>query len=123
MTPEEFITAYASALASQDWNVVEPLVHPDACVTFSNGTVHEGRPAVRAAFTRNFSLIKNEQYSISNVRWVRKSDDFAAYLFDFTWKGVIGGEPAGGAGRGTCAIVREQDGWKLLIEHLGPRPL
>ncbi|TVQ58528.1 MAG: nuclear transport factor 2 family protein [Phycisphaerales bacterium] len=120
-TPEEFITAYEAALASQDWAVVEPLVHPDACVTFSNGSVHEGRPAVQAAFTRNFSLIKSEQYSISNVRWVRRSDDFAVYLFDFSWQGVIDGEPASGAGRGTCTIVREHDHWQLLIEHLGPR--
>lgn len=121
VTPEAFITAYEAALASQDWAVVEPLVHRDACVTFTNGSVHEGRAAVQAAFTRNFSLIKSEQYTISNVRWVRTSDDFAAYLFEFSWQGVINGEPASGAGQGTCIIVREHDHWQLLIEHLGPR--
>lgn len=121
MTPQDFIAAYEAALASQDWNVVEPLVHPDACVTFSSGSVHQGKAAVRAAFSRNFSLIKSEQYAISNVRWVRTTDAFAVYLFDFDWKGVIDGKAAGGAGRGTSVIVREDDRWQLLIEHLGPR--
>ena len=74
MNPEDFIRAYEQALGTQDWRQVDPLVHDDACVTFSNGTVHKGMSQVRSAFERNFSSIKNETYAITNVHWVMKSD-------------------------------------------------
>ena len=122
MNPEEFIRAYEQALATQDWTRVEPLVHPDACVTFSNGTVHKGSSQVKAAFEKNFSSIKDEKYSITNAHWVMKTNGAAAYLFDFHWSGIINDKPAHGSGRGTSVIVRDGDTWQLLVEHLGPKP-
>ncbi len=120
MSAVEFVHAYEHALATQDWTVVEPLIHPDASVTFSNGTVHKGRDAVRVAFERNFRAIDNENYRISNVHWLLQSENTAVFLFDFHWTGQIDGRDAAGAGRGTSVLVREDDGWKLLAEHLGP---
>ncbi len=122
MTPEEFIQGYEQALASQTWSRVEPLVHPEACVTFSNGAVHKGRQAVQAAFEKNFSSIREETYSMTDVHWVMKTDETAVYLFDFHWSGIINDKPASGSGRGTSVIVREGDQWLLLVEHLGPKP-
>lgn len=122
MNPEDFVRAYEKALASQGWNQVEPLVHPEVCVTFSNGTVHKGMDQVKAAFEKNFSLIKDETYSISNIHWVMKSSETAVYLFDFNWSGIINDKPASGSGRGTSVIVRDGDIWQLLVEHLGPKP-
>ena len=121
MEPEEFIHAYAAALGTQDWHQVDPLVHNDACVTFSNGTVHKGKSAVQRAFETNFSLIKDEQYSISNVHWVMKSLETAVYLFEFNWSGIINEKPASGSGRGTSVLIKEADRWLLLVEHLGPK--
>ena len=121
MEPEEFIRDYECALAAQDWRQVEPLVHSDACVTFSNGTVHKGKPQVQKAFEANFSSIKDEQYSISNVQWVVKSRETAVYLFEFNWSGIINERPASGSGRGTSVLIKEADRWLLLVEHLGPR--
>ena len=121
MNPEEFILAYEQALASQDWRNVEPLVHENACVTFSNGTVHKGKPEVKNAFEKNFSLIKDEKYSITNVHWVVKGAETAVYLFDFSWSGVINDKPASGAGRGTSVLIKERDKWQLIVEHLGPK--
>ena len=46
------------------WAAVEPLVHEDACVTFSNGAVHIGKAAVRKAYEANFSAIEDEEYRI-----------------------------------------------------------
>ncbi|HXQ38535.1 MAG TPA: nuclear transport factor 2 family protein [Anaerolineales bacterium] len=120
MNPEEFIRAYEQALATQDWMNVEPLVHNDACVTFSNGTVHKGKAEVRIAFENNFSLIKDEEYSITNVHWVIIGHEMAVYLFDFRWSGIINEQQASGSGRGTSVLVKESDKWKLLVEHLGP---
>jgi ketosteroid isomerase-like protein len=121
MELDEFVTAYETALATQNWAAVEPLIHKDACVTFSSGTVHRGKDAVRRAFEGNFAAIADETYRISNVHWVRKGRVFAAYLFDFNWSGLIDGKPASGGGRGTCVLVKEGTSWQLLIEHLGPR--
>jgi ketosteroid isomerase-like protein len=121
MTPEEFIRAYEKALASQDWGQVEPLVHAEACVTFSNGTVHKGKAAVQKAFEHNFSLIEDEVYSMRDVHWVLKSDLTAVYLFEFNWSGIINGKPAHGAGRGTSVLINEAGTWQLLVEHLGPK--
>ncbi len=122
MTPEEFIKNYEQALANQDWSRVQPLMHVDVCVTFSNGAVHKGMIEVRKAFEKNFSLIKDESYFITNVHWVMKNNQIAVYLFDFNWNGMINDKPASGSGRGSAVIVNENDKWKLLLEHLGPKP-
>ena len=121
MEPEEFIRDYERALAAQDWKQVEPLVHGDACVTFSNGTVHKGKLQVQKAFEQNFSIIQDEQYSIANVHWVMKSAETAVYLFEFNWSGTINDKPAHGSGGGTSMLTRQADGWLLLVEHLGPK--
>lgn len=121
MSAEEFIRDYEQALATQDWTNVDPLVHEDACVTFSNGTVHKGKPAVRKAFEGNFAIIKDEKYSVSNVHWVSKGTDTAVYLFEFNWSGLINEQPASGSGRGTAVLIKEDDKWLLLVEHLGPK--
>jgi ketosteroid isomerase-like protein len=122
MIPMKFVADYEAALATQDWSVVEPLIHPDACVTFSTGAVHKGKAAVAAAFQKNFAAISDESYRISNVHWLRQGPDVAVYLFDFHWTGIIGGQPAAGSGRGTAVIVNEGGRWQLLAEHLGPVP-
>lgn len=122
-TPEDFIPLYERALASQDWALVDPLVHDDACVTFSSGAVHFGKTAVRKAFERNFALIADEEYGVSNVRWLRRGPDIAIFLFDFDWSGKIEGQPASGSGCGTSVLQHDVDGWRLLVEHLGPKPL
>lgn len=123
MQPEDFIRAYEVALASQNWNQVAPLVHPEACVTFSNGTVHKGKATVQKAFEQNFSQIQGENYSISNIHWVMKAAETAVYLFEFSWSGIINGKSAQGTGRGTSVLVHVDGRWQLLIEQLGPRSL
>ena len=119
MTPEDFVTKYEEALASQDWNNVEPLIHNDGCVTFSSGTVHKGKTEIQKAFEKNFSLIKNEKYEITNVHWAVKTDSVAAYLFDFSWTGIINDKEAAGYGCGTATLIKSNGVWKLVAEHLG----
>ncbi|MAT96527.1 MAG: DUF4440 domain-containing protein [Anaerolineaceae bacterium] len=121
MNPEIFIEKYEAALATQDWQQVDPLIHPQACVTFSSGRVHIGKTAVRHAFERNFALIQDETYAIENVHWVMRGEETAVYLFTFRWSGLINGEPASGAGTGSSVLINSEDGWQLLVEHLGPK--
>ncbi|MCA9750552.1 MAG: nuclear transport factor 2 family protein [Gemmatimonadetes bacterium] len=117
--PEDFVRTYEAALATQDWAVVSPLIHEDASVTFSDGSVHRGKDAVRAAFERNFRAIESEEYRISSVHWLPRSQDFAAYQFDYEWRGIVRGQIMGGRGRGTCVLLRDGDAWQLVAEHLG----
>lgn len=119
MTAEEFIARYEAALATQRWEAVEPLIHDDACVTFSTGETHRGKAAVRAAYASNFAAIENEVYRISDVHWILRAADVAVYAFAFRWTGVIGGRAASGGGRGTSVLVRDGSTWKLIAEHLG----
>lgn len=119
MDPDEFIRAYEAALATQDWNRVEPLVSHDVCVTFSNGTVYRGKNEVQRAFEGNFSKIKSEKYTMKTIDWLRKESGYAVYLFEFNWTGIIADVAVSGSGVGTSVIVREDENWKLLTEHLG----
>jgi ketosteroid isomerase-like protein len=118
VTPDDFVLRYEASLRSQRWSEVDPLVHDEACVTFSNGVVHRGKPAVRRAFQANFETIRDECYRITNVHWVLKAESCAVYLFDFEWSGRINGKDANGGGRGTCVLCLEADQWKLIAEHL-----
>ena len=86
-----------------------PLISERASVTFSNGTVHEGKEAVKAAFERNFELIKSEEYNVENVRWLFTNESTAVYLFDFSWKGIMNDKPIGGSGIGTSVLIQEAE--------------
>jgi len=120
MTATDFVKQYEAALATQQWEAIRPLMHANASVTFSDGSVHKGRAAVQKAFQRNFAAITDETYQITNVHWLLDSDETAVYLFDFNWKGKINGQSASGGGRGTSVLVRDNGQWKLIAEHLGP---
>ncbi|UII79419.1 nuclear transport factor 2 family protein [Flagellimonas sp. CMM7] len=119
MNPEEFIESYETALGTQDWKAVEPLVSKNVSVTFSNGTIHIGKENVQKAFEKNFSSIKNEKYAIENIKWLVKDQKYAIYLFEFNWTGIIEGKSASGNGIGTSVLIKEDFKWKLLTEHLG----
>jgi ketosteroid isomerase-like protein len=117
MNPDDFLRQYEIALATQDRERVESLMHPDVCVTFNDGT-YRGKSAVEQTFRRTFSLIKNERYTISALHWVSRDENYAVH--DFHWSGEIDGRPASGGGRGTSVLKREAGAWLLLAEHLGP---
>lgn len=119
MTPEEFVEEYEKALSAHGWDPVDHLIHEDASVTFSDGSVHKGKAEVKSAFERNFSAIKDEAYAISNVYWILKSSEIAVFLFNFNWEGLVNGRPASGSGCGTSVLTKDEGKWQLLVEHLG----
>jgi ketosteroid isomerase-like protein len=121
MTADDLLGAYEAALATQDWTQVEPLMHEDVCVTFSNGAHFRGKAAVEGAFRENFSRIQDEHYEISDIHWIAKDPSYAACIYEFRWSGLIDGKAASGAGRGTSVLKSEGGKWFVLAEHLGPR--
>ena len=119
MTPQDLMQAYERALASQDWNNVEPLMHQDICVTFSSGTF-KGKEEVRKVFEHNFSVIEDEEYSIDDQHWAFVGQESAVCLYSFQWQGLIIGLPASGGGRGTSVLMYVAGKWQIIAEHLGP---
>lgn len=123
MTPQDLLKQYEKAISTQAWENVEPLMHEGICVTFSTGTF-KGKQEVQKVFEKNFSLIKDEVYSITDIHWACSSEDTAVCLYNFHWKGIINGQAASGGGRGTSVLVKSDvkpDGaWLIITEHLGP---
>ncbi len=121
MKAESFISSYERALRTQEWKNLEGLMHDNIAVTFSNGQVFLGKHNVQKAFEKNFTIIKNEQFEISNINWIIKESTFSVYLFEFNWEGIINEKLASGCGIGTSVLIKEDNCWKLLSEHLGKR--
>ena len=121
VSAEDFVKQYETALGTQDWDSVAPLISEDAKVIFSDGSLHAGKDAIRAAYQHNFKTIQGEAYRIENVHWLTKTADAAAYVFEFYWTGVIDGREASGSGRGTAVLARRADRWLLVGEQLGPK--
>ena len=119
MTPQDLMKAYEQALASQEWENVEPLMHEDVCVTFSSGTF-KGKDEVRKVFEHNFAAIEDEQYAIEDQHWAFVGQESAVCLYTFQWQGIIKGQPASGGGRGTSVLVNVEGTWQIVAEHLGP---
>lgn len=119
MSPEEFIKAYEEALGSQEWNKVSPLISAKACISFSDGSVHNGIDQIKIAFEKNFNAIKSEKYAMENVRWILKKEDHSVYVFEYHWTGIINGKSHSGSGIGSSIIIKENEKWKLVTEHLG----
>ena len=119
MSPKDLLKLYEAALSSQNWHGVEPLLHKDICVTFSNGT-YKGINEVRAVFERNFASIKEEQYTISNTHWFHSNNTHAICLYDFNWQVIINREHCTGVRRGTSVMQCTQGKWQIITEHLGP---
>ena len=118
MTPEEFLKNYENALATQNWHEISPFIHENSCVTFSDGKTYKGKSEVKKAFERNFSIIKDEDYSMSDIYWILKTNKIAVYNFTFKWKGLIDGKFAQGEGKGTSVLVVNNNKIQLLSEHL-----
>lgn len=118
MKAMNFIRNYEQALASQDWKRVEPLMHKDIEVIFSDGSKHIGIKNVQKAFEQNFALIKDEQYRISNIMWLKNEAHEAVFSFDFFWSGMINGETCQGGGKGISTLAHVESKWLLLRENL-----
>ena len=118
-SPQEFITAYEDALATQSWEKVAPLMHEQRVATFSEGTFI-GKVEVESTFRKTFALIKGEKYAISNIHWILETENIAAFIFHYSWSGIIEGKHASGSGRGTSILTNENGKWQLICEHLGP---
>jgi len=114
---DDFLKCYEQATNSHDFDRVAPLIADDAVYWFSDGA-HEGITAIRAAFEAAWATIVDEDYRISDVRWVAVDDTVATCIYAFRWSGVVDGQPRSGIGRGTNVLARRDGRWVMVHEHL-----
>ena len=118
MTPDEFMALYERSTASHDLEGTLALIAEDAVYLFSDSSSHIGKLQIRTALANNFNAIRNEDYQLTNLRWLAVAEPLALCIYEFNWSGEIDGTPSSGQGRGTTALRRNGKGWLVLHEHL-----
>lgn len=113
----KFIKAYEDATNSHDFNNVRPLVEDDAIYYFSEGT-YKGIEAINKVFEKNWTTIEEEIYEIRDIQWILQTENSAACVYKFYWKGFFKGEFRQGSGRGTNILSLKGNTWKIVHEHL-----
>jgi ketosteroid isomerase-like protein len=120
MTPDQFMRQYEAATCAHDLSATLALIADDAVYFFSDRTTHVGKPAIQLVLEQNFASISGENYRIEGLRWLATCDQVAACVYDYSWSGVINGQPASGQGQGTSVIRANAGSWLVVHEHLSP---
>ncbi len=120
-TLNAFISEYERRTNTHQFAQVAELIAEDAVYWFSSGSYRD-LSEIGAAFEATWKLIQNEVYTISEVEWLTVGEDSATVLYRYHWKGLIDGKESQGFGRGTNVLRKTKSGWKIVHEHLSPRP-
>lgn len=118
---EDLVREYERRTNTHVFDRVKPLIDPDAVYWFSDGS-HEGIDEIERAFTRTWNTIRDEVYSIADVRWLTVSDRSASCVYTFHWEGHVDGDWKRASGRGTSVFALEDGRWRVVHEHLSPDP-
>lgn len=118
MTADEFINHYVHSNKTHSLEHTIELIDDNAIYWFSDKTCHVGKKAISQAIKNNFSTIKDETYTISDLTWIVKSSDIAVCTYNYKWSGLISGENRSGGGRGTSVLTKNNNKWLIKHEHL-----
>jgi len=111
------MTAYEKANNSHVWSNVEPFIADNATYWFTDGSF-SGIEEIRGAIESTFEKIKDEVYSISDLKWPVQADSVAVCTYHFHWEGTVDGVKQTGSGRGTNVLAKSSDDWRIIHEHL-----
>ncbi len=118
---EEIFFDYIDALATQSWDAAAPYFHERATVVFTEATYY-GKNQVAGAIGKTFSMIRDENFKIANLKWNIITGDFASGTFEYIWSGTLQGKRFTNPGRATIVWVCENGSWQIINEHFGPMP-
>lgn len=116
-SPDNFMKIYEKAANSRNFNNVKPLVAGNATFWFSDGS-YNGVEEIRDAFERTWNAIAEEEYSISDLQWLYRTEDSAACIYNFRSRGIINGNLNEFLGHGTNILGKSHGEWKIVHEHL-----
>ncbi|HWZ65455.1 MAG TPA: nuclear transport factor 2 family protein [Patescibacteria group bacterium] len=114
---EAFMEAYEAANNTHVWPNVQPFISPTATYWFTDGS-YTGISAIQKAIEATFASIQNEDYKVSDIHWPVVNSDVAVCTYDFSWKGMVNGNPKSGQGRGTNVLRKHNSSWQIVHEHL-----
>jgi ketosteroid isomerase-like protein len=117
----DFLSEYIRRTNSHQFDTVAPLIDEGAVYWFSNGS-YRGINAIRNAFEQTWSTIQNEQYAIEDLEWLTIDNLTATCIYTYRWRGSIAGVMREGVGRGTNVLRKDGKQWRIVHEHLSPRP-
>ena len=115
----QFMARFEAALATEDFEKVAPLIHPQAVFRFSEGD-HSGMADIRAAVERTWAFeVDDERYYLTDKRVLHSGKGAATVLFTWNWSGDSAEHgPFKITGRGTVQLVCHEGTIKILLEHL-----
>ena len=114
----DFMQSFEETQASQQFERVAPLVHPDALFRFNDGD-YRGMDQIRGAFEATWAHdVKDERYYLTDIQVESTEANSATATFTFHWSGEGPEGPFHVVGRGTNVIVRHEGTLKVLVEHL-----
>jgi ketosteroid isomerase-like protein len=116
-TPYEALQMYEEATNTHNFKNVSKLIREDAVYYFSDETV-QGHQDLRQYFENTWDYIRDEVYKIYDVNWIAVSETNAVCIYQFQWSGHIEGIYKEGKGRGTNVFGKDDEGWKVIHEHL-----
>ena len=121
MTARDVVKSYELHLNRRDFDALADLIAPDAVFWFSDGS-HRGISAIRAAFEATWRALPEETYWLDELEWLAGGDLAAACIYRFNWRAMRNGQPITGTGRGTTVLSFSDGRWRIVHEHLSPRP-
>ncbi|MGM0834776.1 MAG: YybH family protein [Bacillota bacterium] len=116
-SPQEALKMYEEATNTHEFENVRRLLREDAIYYFSDETV-QGHKHLKEFFEKTWDYIHDEVYKIYDVQWITIGETNAACIYKFQWSGLIGGVLKEGKGRGTNVFEKDDEGWKVVHEHL-----
>ena len=117
-TPQHCMAAFVAALNRKDMEAALGLLIDDVVFFYSNGAALWGKAAIAQAIAANWQAIDRDNYTTHDHIWLAQSESAAVVVYSFSWSGLSDGKEIGGRGRGTTALRREADGWRIAHEHL-----
>jgi len=114
---DTFLEAYEKAANSCDFTNVAPLVADDASFWFTNGHF-AGKAAIQKAFEVTWDSIRDETYTISEVKWIVQNYWVSACTYRFKSDGIVDGKRQVYKGQGTNVLRRIAGNWRIMHEHL-----
>lgn len=114
---KEFLKRYEDATNTHVFSNVADMIHPEATYRFTDGDFL-GIEAIQKAFENTWDSIKNETYSLSDLKIVAEDSNSASITYTFNWSGIIEGVQKSGSGRGTNVIIRNGNKLQFIHEHL-----
>ncbi len=114
---KEFLKRYEDATNTHVFSNVADLIHREATYRFTDGDF-VGVEAIQKAFENTWDSIKEETYSLSDLKIVSIDLNSASITYTFNWSGIVDGVKKSGSGRGTNVIIRNGDELQFIHEHL-----